>query len=61
MLLVVVGTFDVVLIVDNCETNSKSHFRGVLLKELSKFGKSGRVTCLMFCQCGRCVEMCTVS
>ena len=55
----VVGTFDVVLIVDNCETNSKSHFRGLLLKELSKYGKSGRMMCFMFC--GRCVEMCTVS
>jgi crossover junction endonuclease MUS81 len=32
------GHFDVVLIVDNCETNAKSHFRGVLLKELSKYG-----------------------
>ena len=39
------GHFDVVLIVDNCETNAKSHFRGVLLKELSKYGDFSTALC----------------
>jgi len=33
------GNFQVVLIVDNQETTTKSMFRGVLLKELSRYGE----------------------
>ena len=36
---VIAGNFQVVLIVDNQETTTKSMFRGVLLKELSRYGE----------------------
>ena len=36
---VYVGHFQVVLIVDNQETTNKSMFRGILLKELSRYGQ----------------------
>lgn len=33
------GHFQVVLVVDNQETTTKSMFRGILLKELSRYGQ----------------------
>ena len=37
-MLTYVGKFQILLIIDNQETTTKSMFRGVLLKELSKYG-----------------------